>query len=124
MKKILVISPATTDFLNDTRKDYLKEIKSADTEIEVVSIKTGPSSIGSFYDKAFSLPEVLKIVDKCKSKFDAIVINCFSDPALYGAREITNIPVVGPGEASMMIALMLGHKFGVVQTSKNYMNHG
>jgi len=120
MKKILVINPATTDFFNDTTKNYLKEIKSADTEIEVVSIKTGPSSIGSFYDKAFSLPEVLKIVDKCKSKFDAIVINCFSDPALYEAREIANIPVVGPGEASMMIALMLGHKFGVVQTSKNY----
>ena len=119
MRKILVIDPITTDFFNDMTKNYLEEIKSPDVEIEVVNIKAGPSSIETFYDEAFALPEILKIVDEYKAKCDAIVINCFADPAVNAARELTDIPVVGPAEASMMIALMLGHKFGVISTFRN-----
>ncbi len=119
MKKILVVDPITTDFFNDMTKNYLEEIKSPDVEIEVVNIKVGPSSIETFYDEAFALPGILKTVDEYKAICDAIVINCFADPAINAARELTDIPVVGPAEASMMIALMLGHKFGVISTFRN-----
>jgi len=119
MKKILVIDPITTDSFNDMTKNYLEEIKSPDVEIEVVNIKAGPSSIETFYDEAFALPEILKTIDKYKLRCDAIVINCFADPAVNAARELTDIPVVGPAEASMMIALMLGHKFGVISIFRN-----
>jgi allantoin racemase len=119
MKKILVINPITTDSFNDMTKNYLEKIKSPDVEIEVVNIKAGPSSIETFYDEAFALPEILKTVDEYKARCDAIVINCFADPAVNAARELTDIPVVGPAEASMMIALMLGHKFGVISTFRN-----
>jgi Asp/Glu/hydantoin racemase len=44
MKKILVINPIITDFINDMTKNYLEEIKSPDVEIEVVNIKDWPSS--------------------------------------------------------------------------------
>jgi len=121
MRKILVIDPITTDSFNDMTKNYLEEIKSPDVEIEVVNIKAGPSSIETFYDEAFALPEILKTIDEYeyKSRCDAIVINCFVDPAVNAARELTDVPVVGPAEASMMIALMLGHKFGVISTFRN-----
>jgi len=119
MKKILVVNPITTDSFNDMTKNYLEKIKNPDIEIEVVNIKAGPSSIETFYDEAFSLPEILKTIDEYKSKCDAIVINCFADPAVNAARELTDVPIVGPAEASMMIALILGHKFGVISTFRN-----
>jgi len=119
MKKILVINPITTDSFNDMTKNYLEKIKSPDVEIEVVNIKDGPSSIETFYDEAFTLPGILKTVNEYKTRCDAIVINCFADPGINAARELTDIPVVGPAEASMMIALMLGHKFGVISTFRN-----
>jgi allantoin racemase len=119
MKKILVINPITTDSFNDMTKNYLEKIKSPDVEIEVVNIKDGPSSIETFYDEAFALPGILKTVNEYKTRCDAIVINCFADPGINAARELTDIPVVGPAEASMMIALMLGHKFGVISTFRN-----
>jgi len=119
MKKILVVNPITTDSFNDMTKNYLEKIKNPDIEIEVVNIKAGPSSIETFYDEAFALPEILKTIDEYKSKCDAIVINCFADPAVNAARELTDVPIVGPAEASMMIALMLGHKFGVISTFRN-----
>jgi len=119
MKKILVINPITTDSFNNMAKSYLEELKSPDIEIEVVNIKAGPSSIETFYDEAFALPEILKTIEKYKAECNAIVINCFADPAVNAARELTDIPVVGPAEASMMIALMLGHRFGVISTFRN-----
>jgi len=119
MKKILVINPITTDSFNDMTKNYLEKIKSPDVEIEVVNIKDGLSSIETFYDEAFALPGILKTVNEYKTRCDAIVINCFADPGINAARELTDIPVVGPAEASMMIALMLGHKFGVISTFRN-----
>ncbi|NIM45269.1 MAG: hydrogenase expression protein HupH, partial [Nitrososphaeria archaeon] len=36
------------------------------------------------------------------------------DPALHGARELVDIPVIGPAEASMAMASIIGHKFSVV----------
>lgn len=119
MKKILVINPITTDTFNEMAKEYLEGIKNPGTEIECVNIKKGPASIETFYDEAYAFPEVLKIIDEYKTKCDAIMINCFADPAVNAAREIADIPVVGPAEASMALALMLGHKFAVISTFRN-----
>lgn len=119
MRRIVVINPITTGSFGGTVKGYLESIKAPDVEVEVASVKRGPSSIETFYDEAFALPGILKLVDEWKSRCDAIVINCFADPAVHAARELTDIPVVGPAAASMSLALTLGHRFGVVSTFNN-----
>ncbi|MGB9813600.1 MAG: aspartate/glutamate racemase family protein [Thermovenabulum sp.] len=119
MKRILVINPITTEEFNSSAKEYIDRIKSPDFEVECVNIKKGPASIETFYDEAYALPDILRIVDEYKTKCDAIVINCFADPALNAAREITEIPIVGPAEASMALAILLGHKFAVISTFRN-----
>lgn len=119
MRRILVINPITNDCFGGTVQEYLEGIKSPHVEVEVASVERGPSSIETFYDEAFAMPGILKLVDEWKSRCDAIVINCFADPAVHAARESADIPVVGPAEASMSLALTLGHRFGVVSTFNN-----
>lgn len=116
--KILVINPVATDMWNVKDKEYLKGIVSKETEIKVVSLKKGPTSIETFFDEAYAAPEILKIIEKSKN-FDAIVINCFGDPALFAARDMTDILVLGAGETSMTIASLLGEKFGVISVLRN-----
>ena len=116
--KILVINPVATDMWNVKDGEYLKGIVSRGTEIEVVSLKKGPESIETFFDEAYAAPEILKIVEESKN-FDAIVINCFGNPALYAVRDIADILVLGAGETSMTIALLLGEKFGVISVLRN-----
>lgn len=113
-EKDIGYKPITTVSFNDMTKNYLEKIESPDVENEVVNIKDGPSSIETFYNEAFALPEILKTIDEYKSKCDVIVINCFADSAVNAARKFTDVPVAGPAEASMMIAFMLGHKFAVI----------
>ncbi|HHW01705.1 MAG TPA: hydrogenase expression protein HupH, partial [Thermoanaerobacterales bacterium] len=45
--------------------------------------------------------------------------NCFADPGISAAREICDIPVAGPGESAMALALLLGHKFSIISVKKN-----
>lgn len=95
-----------------------KELKSAarsDVEISVVSIEKGPASIESAYEEEMAAPGILeKVREAEKEGFDAVIIDCMGDPALEAAKEIVDIPVVGPAQSSMAIASTLGDKFSVV----------
>ncbi|MEM3433046.1 MAG: aspartate/glutamate racemase family protein, partial [Candidatus Methanomethyliaceae archaeon] len=103
----------------EERKNYFQRAVNPGTELELVSIPRGPKSIETFYDVALAGPEILRVIQKNDQDVDAIVINCFADPALDAAREITNKVVLGPGETSMSIALHLGAKFSVISVLPN-----
>jgi Asp/Glu/hydantoin racemase len=63
------------------------------------------------------------VVQAEKEGFDAAMITCFSDPLLWDIRQAVNIPVVSIGESSMLLATVMGYKFGVVTISP-YTIHG
>jgi allantoin racemase len=46
--------------------------------------------------------------------FDVAVISCGNDPALRAARTALSIPVVSLTESGMLLACVLGRKFGVI----------
>ena len=46
--------------------------------------------------------------------YDAVVVGCCYDPGVRVARELVDIPVVGPLEAAMNHASYFGHSFTVV----------
>lgn len=85
------------------------------TEVRVVDVATGPTSIESAYEEALSIPPTLdKIIDCEREGYDAAIIGCFGDPGLEAARELVSMPVIGPCESSMLLAAGLGHKFSVL----------
>ena len=75
--KILVIG-ATVGEGSEEFKKNLNKMASPDTEVDIVRIERGATSIETFYDEAFSTPEVLKLVNKYKTQYDAMIINCFA----------------------------------------------
>jgi Asp/Glu/hydantoin racemase len=46
--------------------------------------------------------------------YDAFVMGHFQEPGLIELRSVVDIPVVSLGEANMLAALSLGHRFGLV----------
>ncbi|MBI4589849.1 MAG: hypothetical protein HY725_13510 [Candidatus Rokubacteria bacterium] len=46
--------------------------------------------------------------------FSGFVLNCWDDPGLTELRSLLEIPVVSIGESSMLVATMLGERFGLV----------
>ena len=85
------------------------------TEVRVLDVPTGPASIESAYEEMLAIPATLDLVMACeRDGYDAAIIGCFGDPGLEAARELVSMPVVGPCEASMLLAASLGHKFSVL----------
>jgi len=115
MSRILIVEPAVVDknILEEDTK-FFERIASPGTSFKILAPTKGPKSIETEYDKFLAAPEVLKIIKENKNNYDAIMINCFEDLALNAAREIAEIPVLGPGETSMLVACLLGAKFSVI----------
>jgi len=115
MMKIRAVTPIITESFGPLILEEFGRVARPDTEISNVFLESGPASIESYYDEAVAVPGIIARVRQAEREgVDAVIINCMGDPGLDVAREVVSIPVIGPCEASMHLAAMLGHKFAVV----------
>jgi len=120
MLRILVVIPVSSSQWNKLTERYALEYVSANTKIDVTNVEKAPESIECHHDSTLAAPATVEAVAEAERKgYDAVVIGCFDDPGLHGARECVSIPVLGLGETSMTIASLLGNKFAVISTGKN-----
>lgn len=113
--RIRTVTPIITESFGPMILEEFGKVARSDTEISNVFLDSGPASVESAYDEAVAVPDMLAKVRQAEREgMDAVIINCFGDPGLDAAREVVSIPVIGPCEASMHVAAMLGHKFSVV----------
>ncbi len=119
--KILYIVPGTMSKTSlgfeemERRRKILQGIASSDIVVDISDIERGPSSIESAWEEYLSVPETVeKAIRAEKDGYAGIILGCFGDPGIDALRETVAIPVVGPGEASLHMASMLGHRFSIV----------
>lgn len=99
----------------ELRQKQFQAMARPDTKIEVTYIEKGPASIEGEYDDVLAIPDTLKKVKEAEEEgFDAVIINCFGDPGVSAARELVNIPVIGPSQANALLATVVSEKFSIV----------
>ena len=99
----------------EEQKEEWQRFTSPGTEIEVVRVLKGVESIESCYDAEIAAPFILEEVRRAEEDgVDGVIIHCMSDPALFAARELIDIPVLGEGLACYATAVTLGDKFSVI----------
>lgn len=97
------------------RERMLSAVARPDTAISVACIDRGPVSIESAYDELLAAPEIVRVMAGAEAEgYDAAVVYCLSDPAVAACRELFTMPVIGPGQASMLLAAALGYRFAVL----------
>lgn len=119
---IRIIAPIYAEDGQTTEKKFEDEVRKdlgfaiqPDMDISLVCLRAGTTSIESFYDEKVAVPYILEEVVRAeKEKQDAVIINCFGDPGIWAARELTRIPVIGPGHASLLAAALLGEKVSII----------
>jgi allantoin racemase len=113
--KIRAVTPIITESFGPLILEEFGKVAREDTEVSNVFLDAGPASVESNFDETVAGPDVVaKVRQAERDGVDAVIINCMGDPALDAAREVVSIPVVGPCEAGMHVAAMLGHKFSVL----------
>jgi allantoin racemase len=115
--RVKVIIPVSTDKWDDSVKADYERVKQPETVIDIMHLDYGPEALQSEYNEAVAAGHVLKEVTKTGGdEYDAIIIYCFSDPGLLGAREISTIPVLSIGESSQLFAMGLADRCGIITT--------
>ncbi|MDX9821376.1 MAG: aspartate/glutamate racemase family protein [Syntrophales bacterium] len=127
-KKILIQRIAASNPEAQTTKTYeallrknCELVKDGDTEITIRLLRRGLNRLQEFaYSHLHYLNdrEVFEaVLQGEKDGFDAVIVYCFSDPALDEMRQALRIPIIGLGQSSMMTASLMGAKFGLVAMS-------
>jgi allantoin racemase len=115
MTRICFLNPfGTADYdalIAETLRPSLRDA----TNLAIRHLADCPRNIDFYVPKHLIEVEVLRaVVQAERDGFDAFVIGCCYDPALTQARELTDMPVVGPLEAAASLARLFGHRFAVV----------
>lgn len=114
-RRIAFINPFGTPIYDDIIRETLVPYAAAGTTVDVIHLDGVPANIDYFYPK--HLMEVAicqEVVRLEQAGFDAVVVGCCYDPGVRVARELVDIPVVGPLEAAMNHASYFGHRFTVI----------
>lgn len=102
------------------RGELLKKYAAPGTETGIQDVPEGPASIESMYEEYLSIPATVRTAISLEQEgWDAIILGCYGDPGLDALRELISIPVVGPGEATALMAASLGHRFSIITITES-----
>ncbi|MHA1576630.1 MAG: aspartate/glutamate racemase family protein [Candidatus Thorarchaeota archaeon] len=121
MVKLALVGATGIDWWTDPKKkSFVMSFVPPGSEIGNLTPRHGTHSVESHVDEAYNAPFILEQVVRANNEgYDVIVIDCACDPILDAAREVSKIPVVGPRNSALHLALTLGTKFGIVTVQGN-----
>ena len=113
MPRILVVNPNSSEEMTqsiDRGLDLLR--RHTPFDIVCTTLAEGPPGIETQAHIDGVVQPMVGLMRRQPA--DAYVVACFSDPGLALAREALDAPVVGIAESSILMALGLGDRFGIV----------
>lgn len=117
MKRVLVLVPFPFDDegMANRREQLSKVDLDPRIQFEYRPVKAGPSNFDSYHDWLLADLAMLEAgLEAQVEGYDAVCIDTTSDSGMNALRSVLDIPVIAPGRASYLTALLLGHRFGVL----------
>lgn len=116
--KILIINPNSNAEFTKLIGECAQGAAAENTKILCVSAPNSPRFIETHKDEVSCAPGMIALMEKEEKNYDGFIVACTCDVNVDVLREITDKPVIGAGEASMLFALALGGTFSVIQTTE------
>jgi allantoin racemase len=117
MHKVLVVVPfPMTEEQLALRRSQMQAVRlGPDIEFDFRPVKAAPSNYVSHHDYILADAGILEAGLRAQEQgYSAVCIDTMSDSGMAGLRSMLDIPVIAPGRASMLMALMLGERFSVI----------
>ena len=74
----------------------------------------GPAGIQTQAEADASIAPMAQLCRQEAAATDAFIVACFSDPGLHGLRDQVPVPVLGIGECSVLTAMSMATRIGVI----------
>ena len=117
MARVVVLVPFAFDEkgLANRRAQQSSVELGPDIEFDYKPVKAGPALYDSPHDLLLADMSMYEAgITAQEDGYDAVCIDTMSDSGMNALRSVLDIPVIGPGKASYLMALMLGSKFSVL----------
>ena len=117
MPRVCVLVPFAFDEkgLANRRTQQESVTLAADIALDFRPVKAGPALYDSYHDYVLADFAMLEAgLEAADDGYDALCIDTMSDSGANALRSMLDIPVIAPGRASYLTALMLGHRFSVL----------
>jgi allantoin racemase len=123
MTKILVLVPFPMDGdqLANRQAQAATVTLEPGTTLHYKPVKAAPRTYVSQHDYVLADMSLFEAgLDAEKEGYDAVIIDTVSDSGVNALRSVLDIPVIGPGRAMFLNALMLGERFAVLAMWKHW----
>ena len=108
----------------ESKAQSLKTVLRPDTQLDMYAADSGVPYIESSFE--FYLSEVAvarKVMEVAAMGYDAVIGTAFLDNGLDAARELVDIPVVGPAKTTLYLASTLSNAFAVISAAGDLPKH-
>lgn len=116
-KRVLVIVPFPLDDegVANRRLQASAIDLGPDIQFDFEPVKAGAALLDSFHDSMLADLALYEVGMSAQERgYDAVCSDTMSDSGVNALRSLLDIPVIGPGRASYLTALMLGQRFSVL----------
>lgn len=122
---IYVINPNSSQHVTDGIDHAIDPMRAASPVlIEARTLAEGPPGIETQAHVDGVVAPMLAHCALLEDQASAFVVACYSDPGLAALREQSARPVLGIAEASILTAMTLGQRFGIISIlSKSILRH-
>jgi allantoin racemase len=115
VSEILWVNPVGTGAFDAETRALIDAVRAPHQEARIEHLADGPPHLEYHLYEHRALGPMLDLMRAAEADgAAAAIIGCFYDGGLREAREALTMPVVGMGEASMLLAATLGHRFSIV----------
>ena len=106
-------------------EQHLQSVVEPGVQIEVHGTRKGGLGEQFRFFQAIDTPDIIENILKCKDakgdeRYDAFVSLNSTDPALYEAREVLDIPVLGFLETTALVSCMMGRSFSLITPNPKF----
>ena len=115
MGTIWWINPVGTAAFDAETSLAIETVRAPHHRAVVRHLDEGPQHLEYRSDGQQVIPPTIELAREAEAAgAHAVVIGCFFDGGMRELRECVRLPIVGMGEASMLLASTLGHRFSVI----------
>lgn len=106
------------------KKRSLQTVLRPETQLDMFAADSGVPYIESSFEFYLSEAAVArKVVEVAQMGYDAVIGTAFLDNGLDAARELVDIPVVGPAKTTLYMAATLANSFAVIAAAGDLPKH-
>ncbi|REE18149.1 Asp/Glu/hydantoin racemase [Paraburkholderia sp. BL27I4N3] len=114
-RKINFINPFGTFAYDEIIHNTLSHYASEGTELVITHLEGATADPDYFYPKHMMEMQLFEAIQRSQEDgYDAVISGCCYDPGVRVGRELVDIPVIGPMEASLQMAPYFGRSVAIV----------